>query len=213
MARNEEKAQSLLNRWTSMKQNFSDTFKNRRPYLASECDSLKDAERWRRQIIREISKKVSDIQNAGLGEHVIRDLNDEINKRIREKYHWEKRIAELGGPDYSRNQPQPYDADGVAVTQGGGGYKYFGAAKNLPGVRELFQTEEHAPKRRSRDDMLAHIEPDYYGLRDEDEDPEMLEDEREAEKRLQAQAVDEWNRAQQERDEQIAALGVKASST
>lgn len=27
MARNEEKAQSLLNRWTSMKQDFSDTFK------------------------------------------------------------------------------------------------------------------------------------------------------------------------------------------
>lgn len=27
MARNEEKAQSLLNRWTSMKQDFADTFK------------------------------------------------------------------------------------------------------------------------------------------------------------------------------------------
>lgn len=87
MARNEEKAQSLLNRWTSMKQDFSDTFKkcvmlflcvlllsaggltlrcvdSRRPYLASQCDNLKDAERWRRQIIREISKKISDIQNG-----------------------------------------------------------------------------------------------------------------------------------------------------
>lgn len=85
MARNEEKAQSLLNRWTSMKQGFSDTFKkcvllcvlsvcwwthsslgSRRPYLASQCDNLKDAERWRRQIIREISKKISDIQNGEL---------------------------------------------------------------------------------------------------------------------------------------------------
>ncbi|KAJ0398503.1 hypothetical protein ATCC90586_003180 [Pythium insidiosum] len=185
----------------------------RRPYLASECDSLKDAERWRRQIIREISKKVSDIQNAGLGEHVIRDLNDEINKRIREKYHWEKRIAELGGPDYTRSQPPAYDADGVAAAQTGGGYKYFGAAKNLPGVRELFETEEYVPKRRSRDDMLKHIEPDYYGLRDEDEDPSLVEEEREAERRLQAQANEEWDRAQKERDAQLAALGVSASST
>ena len=32
----------------------------------------------------------------------IRDLNDEINKLIREKGHWEKRIVELGGPDYSK---------------------------------------------------------------------------------------------------------------
>ena len=30
----------------------------------------------------------------------MRDLNDEINKLIREKGHWEDRILELGGPDY-----------------------------------------------------------------------------------------------------------------
>ncbi len=72
------------------------------------------------QIIREISRKVSQIQNrkychskcirivysffvtstAGLGEFRIRDLNDEINKLIREKSHWQERIRELGGPDY-----------------------------------------------------------------------------------------------------------------
>lgn len=37
---------------------------------------------------------------AGLGEFKLRDLNDEINKLIREKGHWEDRIKELGGPDY-----------------------------------------------------------------------------------------------------------------
>ncbi len=37
---------------------------------------------------------------AGLGEFRIRDLNDEINKLIREKSHWQERIRELGGPDY-----------------------------------------------------------------------------------------------------------------
>lgn len=37
---------------------------------------------------------------AGLGEFKLRDLNDEINKLLREKGHWEDRILELGGPDY-----------------------------------------------------------------------------------------------------------------
>lgn len=37
---------------------------------------------------------------AGLGEFRIRDLNDDINKLLREKRHWEDRILELGGPDY-----------------------------------------------------------------------------------------------------------------
>ena len=40
---------------------------------------------------------MAKIQNEGLGEHAIRDLNDGINKLIREKYHWNQRIKELGG--------------------------------------------------------------------------------------------------------------------
>jgi hypothetical protein len=39
----------------------------RRPYLASECKSLPDAERWRREILREVTKKVSEIQNGERG--------------------------------------------------------------------------------------------------------------------------------------------------
>jgi len=57
----------------------------KRPALATECNSLHDCEKWRAQIIREIAKKVQEIQNAGLGEHRIRDLNDEINKLISRK--------------------------------------------------------------------------------------------------------------------------------
>ena len=44
--------------------------------------------------------QVGDIQNPGLGEFKIRDLNDEINKLLREKGHWERRIKDLGGPNY-----------------------------------------------------------------------------------------------------------------
>ncbi|CEG39820.1 mRNA splicing factor [Plasmopara halstedii] len=209
MARNEEKAQSLLNRWTSMKQDFADTFKNRRPYLTSQCDNLKDAERWRRQVVREIAKKVADIQNGGSSEHVIRDLNDEINKRILEKRHWERRIIELGGSNYLSTQSQVYDADGVAVTAVGG-YKYFGAAKDLPGVRELFQKEEVEPQKRTRDDMYKHIKPDYYGFRD-DEDKQQLQDEEEAEKRLQKCAKEDWDAAEAKRRAQMEGLGLKSA--
>ena len=67
--------------------------KERRPYLATECEDVKKAEKFRRQIIGEVSKKVAQIQNAGLGEFKLRDLNDEINKLLREKGHWEDRVS------------------------------------------------------------------------------------------------------------------------
>lgn len=98
MARNQEKAQSMLNRWTAMKLGMD---LERRPALPSQCDKASKAEKWRRQVIREISEKVAIIQNASLGEHRIRDLNDEINKLLREKKAWEKRILELGGTDFT----------------------------------------------------------------------------------------------------------------
>lgn len=43
--------------------------KQKRPYLATECHDLNEADKWRQQVLREIGKKVMDIQNAGLGEH------------------------------------------------------------------------------------------------------------------------------------------------
>ncbi len=47
----------------------------------------------------------------------IRDLNDEINKLIREKGHWERRIKELGGPDYSRAGGNVTDSKGREVAE------------------------------------------------------------------------------------------------
>ena len=69
MARNEEKAQSMLNRWLQGKQNEAKGEKARRPYLASECHDLNEADKWRQHILRDIGRKVMEIQNAGLGEH------------------------------------------------------------------------------------------------------------------------------------------------
>ncbi|XP_014399394.1 PREDICTED: pre-mRNA-splicing factor ISY1 homolog isoform X1 [Myotis brandtii] len=165
-------------------------YEERRPFLASECTELPKAEKWRRQIIGEISKKVAQIQNAGLGEFRIRDLNDEINKLLREKGHWEVRIKELGGPDYVKVGPKMLDHEGKEVP-GNRGYKYFGAAKDLPGVRELFEKEPLPPPRKTRAELMKAIDFEYYGYLDED-DGVIVPLEQEYEKKFRAQLVEKW---------------------
>jgi pre-mRNA-splicing factor ISY1 len=115
------------------------TRSDRRPRMASACKSLRECERWRGEILREISRKVSKIQDgvsfsccpvkimcsflctAGLTDYEVRDLNDEINKLMREKRHWENQIIALGGANYRRNVAM-LDDDGREVP-GTKGYK------------------------------------------------------------------------------------------
>ena len=58
---------------------------------------------------------------AGLTDYEVRDLNDEINKLMREKRHWENQIVALGGANYRRNVAM-MDDDGREVP-GTKGYK------------------------------------------------------------------------------------------
>ena len=176
MARPEEKAQAMLNKWVKMRDSSNTTqIQTRRPYLSSQCDHLHDAEKWRRQIIREISSGISKIQNTGLGEHAVRDLNDSINKLIREKWHWNKRIVQLGGPDYNKVERHNQLAEvGISSKnsvglQGSSGYQYFGVAKDLPGVKELFARNAVKITKKKRGNVYKYITPDYYGLRDEED--------------------------------------------
>ncbi|WJZ86394.1 hypothetical protein VitviT2T_005853 [Vitis vinifera] len=196
MARNEEKAQSMLNRFITLKNEEKKKPKERRPYLASECRDLAEADKWRQQIMREIGRKVAEIQNEGLGEHRLRDLNDEINKLIREKSHWERRIIELGGPNYTKHSAKMTDLEGNIVdvpnpSGRGPGYRYFGAAKKLPGVRELFEKPPELRKRKSRYDIYKRIDASYYGYRD-DEDGVLEKVEGPAEERMRAAKLAEW---------------------
>uniref|UniRef100_A0A8C6L9T9 Pre-mRNA-splicing factor ISY1 homolog n=1 Tax=Nothobranchius furzeri TaxID=105023 RepID=A0A8C6L9T9_NOTFU len=188
-ARNAEKAMTALARFRQA-QLEEGKVKERRPFLASECSELPKAEKWRRQIISEISKKVAQIQNAGLGEFKIRDLNDEINKLLREKGHWEYRIKELGGPDYRRFGPRMLDHEGKEVP-GNRGYKYFGAARDLPGVRELFEKEPTPAQRKTRGELMKDVDAEYYGYRDED-DGVLLPLEAQYEKQAVSEAVNKW---------------------
>ena len=96
MARNLEKKQELFSRWDAFKHDSNAGVKVKRPFNTQECTSIADAEKWRRELVRDVTKKISAIHNASLGEHRIRELNDEINKMMSRKYQWEKRIKELG---------------------------------------------------------------------------------------------------------------------
>lgn len=196
MARNTEKANLMLNRWTSMKEEMSrgtDKRKERRPYLASEVKSLPEAERWRMEVVRDITKKVSEIQNAGLGEARTRDLNDEINKLIREKGHWERQIKALGGPDYGRSAARAVDSEALELP-GSGGYKYFGTARDLPGVKELFEAAKAKEVRRTRADIMRGIQPEYYGFT-EDRDETVLQAEAAAQASSTSAAGKRWEAA------------------
>ncbi|KAK4523821.1 hypothetical protein GAYE_SCF00G1717 [Galdieria yellowstonensis] len=148
MARNEEKAQSMLNRYLRGKAEEKGEYYpgQQRPYLASMCDRLDAAEQWRNQVLREITSKVVEIQNKGLGE--------------------------IG--------------DGEAIQiRGSKGYYYFGAARELPGVKQLlkesYSTEE---KKRSRAELYKCVDAEYDGfLDDHDRNLEQLEYEAEVEAR------------------------------
>ena len=103
MARDEEKAQASLNRYWAHRKALDDgdyQVPDRRPHLATAVTDLKEAEKWRKQLQRELSGKIAKIQIASLPEEEIRQLNDDINKLLRTRIHWETQIKKLGGRDY-----------------------------------------------------------------------------------------------------------------
>lgn len=56
-----------------------------------------------------------------------------------EKAKWEERIRELGGRNYNEEDGSLPDESVDDIMKGKDGYKYFGAAKNLPEVKMLHQ--------------------------------------------------------------------------
>merc|ERR1719471_981301 len=108
---------------------------------------------------------------------------------LREKRHWENRIIELGGRDM-RRRSRMLDKEGKEVP-GVYGYKYFGAARDLPGVRELFESNAPEAPRKTRAEIMKDIDAAYYGFRDDD-DGLLVPLEVEAEKKAIAAALLDW---------------------
>jgi pre-mRNA-splicing factor ISY1 len=191
MSRNSEKAQSMLYRFREQQaaeMGIIDAGRTRRPKNISGVESVSMAEKWRGQVVREIGRKVTKIQDPAISEHQIRDLNDEINKLMREKYVWELRIKDLGGPNYLRSgSSRMYDGLGRELPNSRG-YKYFGRARDLPGVKEIFeahalqqhqQREQRQSKKGDDQDSMPKqiLTAKYFGLED-DLDEELLQEEK-----------------------------------
>ncbi|CAH8566499.1 unnamed protein product [Dicrocoelium dendriticum] len=189
MARSAEKAMTALARWRAVYVDRVQETK-KRPHIATECTSLKDALYYRRQIIHDISRKIAQIQNPSLDEYKLRDLNDDINKLVREKGHWEDHIKNIGGPDFKAEAPKMLEKEGKEVP-GNRGYRYYGAARDLPGVRELFEEEPQPVPRKSRGELMKMIDVSYYGNCDED-DGVIVPQEAVYEPEAMARKVAEW---------------------
>ena len=169
-----------------------DTSRTRRPKAITSVTSIPVCEKWRGQCLKEISRKVTKIQDDSLSDFQIRDLNDEINKLMKEKWMWERQIRELGGPNYMRGS-KIYDDEGREIPGGGKGYRYFGRARELPGVKEMF---ERAAKRAVRGDedetpgtskpgndlARKHVDAMYFGYGLDEEDGTLLRYEKRKEK-------------------------------
>ncbi|KAK9464172.1 Isy1-like splicing factor [Lipomyces oligophaga] len=179
MSRNSEKAQSMLYRFREQEaaeMGIMDLGRQRRPRVVSTVDSVVQCEKWRNQLVREISRKVSKIQDESLSNYEIRDLNDEINKMMREKYAWEARIRELGGPNYSR-AVRMFDDEGRELPSTRG-YKYFGRARELPGVKELLMPIKPDDSTQNQiNSYNTDLNADYYGYRDEEDQNLLLHEE------------------------------------
>ena len=148
MARNQEKAHTLMNKWVTAKHrmrlgqttyvfNVNITYSHR-PLSAYECKTSQECLYWRNDILKELKKKLGQIQNrtlyfnvysplAGLPAQTLRDLNDEVNRLIRSKGHWERRIRELGGVIMDMADQLDTDSDDSSALFVGGGnvYKYI----------------------------------------------------------------------------------------
>ncbi|KAI9812756.1 MAG: NineTeen Complex (NTC) component [Pycnora praestabilis] len=181
MARNAEKAQSMLFRFQASQAadlGIIDAGRTRRPKIITEVSSIPSCEKWRGQVLKEISRKVSRIQDTSLSDFQVRDLNDEINRAMREKHMWEVQIRNLGGPNYMRGGGKVYDEEGREIPGGGKGYRYFGRARELPGVKELFEVKKPKPATdkplESRADLRKQVDASYYGYNLDEEDGTLL---------------------------------------
>jgi pre-mRNA-splicing factor ISY1 len=161
-----------------------DAGRTRRPRAIAEVESVPACEKWRGQVLRDMSRKVSKIQDPALSDYQVRDLNDDINKLLREKHAWEVHIRNLGGPNYMRAAAAVRDDHGRDVPAAGRGYRYFGRARDLPGVKELFDAAtaarrtalQHQPDRPldGRTDLRRAVDANYYGYAPDEEDEALL---------------------------------------
>ena len=115
---------------------------------------------------------------------------------MQEKGRWEERIRTLGGPDYKKNNSQVLDADGLELP-GTGDYKYYGVAKDLPKVRELFEKDKPQAPAKRYEDLNKKVGYAYFKFNQRD-DPNIVSKEQEIETHLRNEAIAEFKEKHKE---------------
>ncbi|KAL0249072.1 hypothetical protein GEMRC1_004306 [Eukaryota sp. GEM-RC1] len=177
MARNSEKALSMMNKWVAMKsqEHYARYHKEEvRPDNPNHVKSIQDCEKWRRQLLAEIASKIVKVQNLGLSKDDSLSLNDEINNLLVVKSKWEQRIQTLGGPDYSFVSSKLLQE---ATYSPSASLYFFGSAKQYMPV--LASPTVESKETISRSKLISIANSFYFGFNDESE--ELLEAESKAE--------------------------------
>ena len=149
------------------------------------CTSIPIAEQNRRDILKEIHRKIGRIQDKELELAVVRTLNDEINESIERIRIWDERIRELGGlSKRSQRRIEEFEAAAIGsddkemeLLQFEGKY-FFGRARELPEVQDFLKHRQEIDKesleltkmRKQRSEMYAKVDHIYYGLLNEEQE-------------------------------------------
>lgn len=90
------------------------------------------------------------------------------------------------------------DDEGREVPGGGKGYRYFGRARDLPGVKELFEqamkkgrAPEEGEKGPGRAELSKFVDAGYYGYNLDEEDGTLVEYEAQREREAYKSLMDE----------------------
>lgn len=156
------------------------------PLQPSTCTNLSAALYARRLLTKDISRKLSRIQDASLDDATIRSLNDDLNRMIRERHEWDATLRALGHTE--RDKTIKWGDDLLPEPGNTHGYYYFGRAKELPGVKELLNPrKEQVTKLPARILMMQRTaDNEYYGIADPDSEAEKfrLQEEAQVERKL-----------------------------
>ena len=89
---------------------------------------------------------------------------------------WESQIRGMGGPNYMRGG-RVVDEEGKEIEGGGKGYRYFGRARELPGVKEMFEVKKPREEKglEARADLRMRVDAAYYGYGLDEEDGTLVE--------------------------------------
>ncbi|AQZ10588.1 ISY1 (YJR050W) [Zygosaccharomyces parabailii] len=144
MSRNVDKANSVLVRYQELqaeeKGGYKDFSRYKRPKKVGSVRSIKEALEWRKQVVKELADKITNIYDPSLNDVQIEELNDRLNELYKEKDRWDWHITRVLHGTRPRR-------DNIVSGKIIKGKRYFGRAVELPQVKLLLKQELESRKK------------------------------------------------------------------